>query len=50
MDEKVIDAIIDGRLFLADNGCVLTADEVFFGYHSETDFSMDHLDCQDDDI
>jgi hypothetical protein len=50
MDDKVIDAIIDGRAFLSENGCVLTADEVFFGYHSETDFSMDYLDYPDDGI
>lgn len=50
MDDKVIDAICDGRAFLSDNGCVLTADEVFFDYKSEADFSMDHLDYQDDDI
>lgn len=50
MDDKVIDAICDGRAFLSANGCVLTANEVFFDYKPEADFSLDHLDCQDDDI
>jgi len=50
MDDKVIDAICDGRAFLSDNGCVLTADEVFFDYKSEVGFSLDYLDCQDDGI
>lgn len=47
MDDAVINAICEGRLFLDENGCVLTPDEVFFGYHSETDFSMDNCDCGD---
>ena len=50
MDDCVVDGIIDGRLFLDGNGAVITPEEFFFGYHSETDFSMDYLDYQDDDI
>lgn len=46
MDDKVINAICEGRLFLDSNGLVLTPNEVFFGYHSETDFSMDGQDYQ----
>jgi len=44
MDDSAINAIVDGRAFLDNNGCLLTSEEAFFDYHSETDFSMDYLD------
>lgn len=48
LDDKIVDALIDGRLFIDENGCLITPDEHYFGYHSETDFSMDYLDYQDE--
>lgn len=43
-DDFAINAVIDGRLFIDENGCFITPEEMFFDYHSETDFSMDYLD------
>ena len=48
MDDKVIDAILDGRAFLSDDGLVLTAEELLLDYKPEADFSADHLDYDED--